>query len=562
MESGLTTELMSLLEKIVLHNSDFSKYKKLQNLLIITAIRSDSSRVMDYINRLDNYDGMDIAKIALEQGLFEEVLVIYRKNGEHSMALDILIEKIEDLQRAEDYAEKVNQADVWSKLGYTYLSNMKVTYAMDAFMKCKDHTYYNGVISQIEGEAESEEKDFKYPLFIKYLLMVREATKDQAIDNALTFSYSKLDKLTELESFLSNTNSADCQKVGDRCFSSRLYEAAKKFYTISKNNSKIAACLIHLKEYSAAIDAAKKANTTKTWKEVCMACVAAQEYKLARTSAMNIIIHADELESLIKHYESLGVTDEMISILEAGVALERAHIGIFTELAILYAKNKPDKLMDHCKNYLQKLNTTKLLRACQKFMLWKEAVYLYSHYNEFDQAVNIMIDHSPIAYNHETFLQLITKVSNTELYYKSISFYLEEQPLQINELLKNLANKIDLVKCTSLIRKLGIVQLSEPFLKIVQQTNTKEINEALNELYLDIEDYESLRESIEKYPNIDSYNLAKATESHHLLEFRRIAALLYRKNGKFEQSINLSKKDEIYKDAIETAQEADNQKIV
>lgn len=195
-------------------------------------------------------------------------------------------------------------------------------------------------------------------------------------------------------------------------------------------------------------------------------------------------------------------------------------------------------------------------------MLWKEAVYLYSHYNEFDQAVNIMIDHSPIAYNHETFLQLIVKVSNTELFYKSISFYLEEQPLQINQLLKTLANKIDLVKCTSLVRKLGIVQLCEPFLKIVQQTNTKEINEALNELYLDIEDYDSLRESIEKYPNIDSYNLAKATESHALLEFRRIAALLYRKNGKFEQSINLSKKDEIYRDAIETAQESDNQKIV
>ncbi len=91
MEAGLTTELMTLLEKIVLHNSDFAKYKKLQNLLIITAIRSDRNRVMDYINRLDNYDGMDIAKIALEQGLYEEVLVIYRKNGEHSMALDILI---------------------------------------------------------------------------------------------------------------------------------------------------------------------------------------------------------------------------------------------------------------------------------------------------------------------------------------------------------------------------------------------------------------------------------------------------------------------------------------
>lgn len=100
-----------------------------------------------------------------------------------------------------------------------------------------------------------------------------------------------------------------------------------------------------------------------------------------------------------------------------------------------------------------------------------------------------------------------------------------------------------MVKCTNAIRKLGIVQLVEPFLKIVQQTNTKEVNEALNELYLQNEDYESLRESITQYTAFDSYNLAKATENHELLEFRRIAAYLYRKNGKFEQSINLSKKD-------------------
>ena len=67
MEAELTVELMALLEKIVLHNSEFSKYKKLQNLLIITAIKSDQTRVMDYINRLDNYDGPEMAKIALDE---------------------------------------------------------------------------------------------------------------------------------------------------------------------------------------------------------------------------------------------------------------------------------------------------------------------------------------------------------------------------------------------------------------------------------------------------------------------------------------------------------------
>jgi len=73
MEAELTKELLALLEKIVLHNSDFSQYKRLQNLLIITAIKSDKGRVMDYINRLDNYDAPEIAKIASDPkyGLYE-----------------------------------------------------------------------------------------------------------------------------------------------------------------------------------------------------------------------------------------------------------------------------------------------------------------------------------------------------------------------------------------------------------------------------------------------------------------------------------------------------------
>jgi clathrin heavy chain len=53
---------------------------------------------------------------------------------------------------------------------------------------------------------------------------------------------------------------------------------------------------------------------------------------------MNIVIHPDHLEDLIKHYEEYGYPDEMINLLETGMTLERAHIGIFTELAVMYAK--------------------------------------------------------------------------------------------------------------------------------------------------------------------------------------------------------------------------------
>ncbi|KAF4735862.1 hypothetical protein FOZ62_011624, partial [Perkinsus olseni] len=64
-DADLPNELIELLEKIVLHNSDFSDNRTLQNLLILTAIKADKSRVMDYVHRLDNYDGPEIALIAM-----------------------------------------------------------------------------------------------------------------------------------------------------------------------------------------------------------------------------------------------------------------------------------------------------------------------------------------------------------------------------------------------------------------------------------------------------------------------------------------------------------------
>lgn len=54
-------------------------FRNLQNLLILTAIKADRSRVMEYINRLDNYDAPDIANIAISSELYEEAFAIFRK---------------------------------------------------------------------------------------------------------------------------------------------------------------------------------------------------------------------------------------------------------------------------------------------------------------------------------------------------------------------------------------------------------------------------------------------------------------------------------------------------
>ena len=63
----------------------------------------------------------------------------------------------------------------------------------------------------------------------------------------MAFSFAKLDKIADLENLLSNSNSIDASKVGDKCYEDKLYEAAKHLYVSVKNNAKIASCLVRLK---------------------------------------------------------------------------------------------------------------------------------------------------------------------------------------------------------------------------------------------------------------------------------------------------------------------------
>ena len=79
--------------------------------------------------------------------------------------------------------------------------------------------------------------------------------------------------MQELEEILNDSNSVDALKVGDRCFDQLMYEAARILYQKTQNNSKIASCLVKLKQWQKALEFAKRANTTKTWREVCVACV-------------------------------------------------------------------------------------------------------------------------------------------------------------------------------------------------------------------------------------------------------------------------------------------------
>ena len=108
-----------------------------------------------------------------------------------------------------------------------------------------------------------------------------------------------------------------------------------------------------------------------TWKEVAIACIDAEQYQLAHMAALNIVVSADHMDEIIHHYESRGLFEEVIHLLEVGLSMEKAHREMFTELGVLYAKYKPEKLMEHIRIFSKKVNTSKLIRACETHHHWR-----------------------------------------------------------------------------------------------------------------------------------------------------------------------------------------------
>jgi clathrin heavy chain len=171
-----------------------------------------------------------------------------------------------------------------------------------------------------------------------------------------------------------------------------------------------------------------------------------------------------------------------------------------------------------------------------------------------------MMERSSDAWEHQAFKDTITKATNVEIYYRALGFYLEEQPTLLTDLLQALTPRIDVNRVVRMFVKSDNIPLIKPFLLNVQSQNKREVNNALNDLL--IEDYKTLRDSVNNYDNYDPVDLAQRLEKHDLVFFRQIAADIYRKNKRWEKSIALSKQDKLFKDAIETSAMSTKSEII
>lgn len=118
-----------------------------------------------------------------------------------------------------EFASRVEEDCAWSQVAKAKLRKGLVGDAIELFIRVADATHFLEVIKAAEGANI-------YHDLVKYLLIVRNKTKEPEVDSEFIYAYAKIGRLGEIEEFILMPNVSNLLNVGDRLYSEAHYGAA------------------------------------------------------------------------------------------------------------------------------------------------------------------------------------------------------------------------------------------------------------------------------------------------------------------------------------------------
>ncbi len=551
MKADIPAQLIALLEKIVLeaHSAEFATHSSLQNLLILTAIKmGDEDKILGYIQVLANYDGAEMAGIATDTGLYRVGFAIYAKFNLAVEAINVIITHQNDIPAAQAYAKQANDPKVWSVLAAAELEAGLVTNAVESYITAKDARAFDAVVAATRPDHLT---DLQH-----YLEMARGQVRDTAVDTELCHVLAQTDQLDSLEELLAGPNVARLQSVGEACFAEELYPAARIVFTSITNHGWLAETYLKLENYTEAVAAAQRAASIKTWRSVCRTCVDAGEFDQAAICGHQLMVNSDELGDLIDYYEAAERVTELIELLETGIAAKRVTIEVLTALGEMYSRYNRDKLLDHLKAHVDQMNIAKLIRTCKAHEQWIELVFLYGHYDEYDNAAIVCIEHAEESWTAQRFLLILGNVTRADVILRAVKFYLAEHDDLTCELLAVVGERVDQGKIIALAEDAEKLPTIRSYLDSIAEADIDVVNVARHKLLIEAGDHDELRASATERTNYDRAALADELQDHADIEFRRVGIALRAILHQWPECIDLCLRDGLYSLAVDNVEVA------
>ncbi|KAL0237254.1 hypothetical protein PCE1_000651 [Barthelona sp. PCE] len=556
--------LIKLLERVILRPTVFSDNEDLQTLLMGYAINNKSDSIMEYVETMDKYNIGKISKLAIKANLFEEAFRMNVRFERYQDALKILLKNIEDYERALEFVQKYNEVEHHKILGAYQIKRGLLIDAVSSFLLINEVDFFNEIVAHIATnsanilELYNEEQ---CTLIIKYLQAVRHSgIQDQGLYTELVYMLSICNRYLEAEDLLeSSSGTIKLDTLGERLFDAKKFDLALRFFNKAGLYHNVALCNLELGNLEAALDAAKQCNNIELVKEILVKALVAGKFSIVKIASHKLISSMEEVDFIIDAFIKANEVDELLSLLESLINLDKVTPALFTRLAILFADYKQEKIIPYLKVNINRVNIHLLKKYFNENGLFKELLFLEQHDKNYDSCIQIMINNKDL-YDADQFQLYISNLLNLELMYTALAFIIAEHPEALSGLLRILdSDRLDKKRLISMFEKEGLMSVLVEFLeRILQKEDSSLVNETLIAFYLEVSDLVKLTDLATNKNNYDYNKLVKVLLEKDYLQAKLLAGKIYSKQRQFKQALDIYLYDELYVEAIELVYVSDS----
>lgn len=239
-------------------------------------------------------------------------------------------------------------------------------------------------------------------------------------------------------------------------------------------------------------------------------------------------------------YENCGAFESLLEIIEVILESSVPKQEVMISIGEIYCKEFQDKLESFINKFYSTIPTS-FLQILAKYRRWKESFKFLLLRSNLDDALELVIKHPSIDFDHHKLTAVISKIKNQNILECLLQFYYDCDPRMIIDLQEEFTERLDMGTLIKFFKEKDVLFILDKSMRRSQTQNPGNllVSTGLNDHLIQINDYYGLIDSIKKCPSIDAATISETLKSSEQRHFRVLAAKLMANSGEFSRSLSI-----------------------
>lgn len=239
-------------------------------------------------------------------------------------------------------------------------------------------------------------------------------------------------------------------------------------------------------------------------------------------------------------YESCNCPEELSQLIDLLSDSSLPQSETISLIGDFYCREFPEKLELLLSKYYGSISSS-FFEILVKYRRWKEAYKLCLLRSNLDEALNLVMKHPSIEFDHRKLTAVIGKIKGQKCLESLLEYYFEFDPRMLVELQEEFGERLGFAVLMKFFQEKDVLFTLDKFMKRYQSQNPSNavVATGLNEHLIKTNDYYGLIDSIKRCPSIDVSTISETLKSSEHRHFRVLAAKLIGNSGDFTKSLSI-----------------------